>query len=244
MAVSPRHVKITSPCQADLDPDRGQDGAKSWYCGHCDKNVHVLSNMTETDARALLAEKVGQDLCVSYAVRADGTIRFKAPEPKIVPLSSVRRRSAAAAAAVGLSAALAACAPHEPPFIPARAKVIAQDAPPVVVRNQPTIPEAGTHVIVQQPPEVEPDVFQPQEFEPEIDERRVDGGIKAIPIEEPERPPVPGGLMVEPLPPPEPIATPVAEEEPCDGTEKPATPEAAPPPMVKGGLRAAHVPGA
>ena len=59
MAVHRRHVEVTSPCPIELDPSRGSKGEKGWYCGHCDKSVHVLSNLTEREARELLAAKVG-----------------------------------------------------------------------------------------------------------------------------------------------------------------------------------------
>ena len=68
MAVHRRHLKVVSPCPIELDPERGKRGERTWYCGHCQKNVHVLSNMTEPEARALLRSNEGKDLCVSYAV--------------------------------------------------------------------------------------------------------------------------------------------------------------------------------
>ncbi len=230
MAVEQRHVRITSPCPVELDPKRGKDGAKSWYCGHCDKNVHVLSNMTEGEARSLLAAKVGQDLCVSYATHEDGTIRFKAPaapaaDPTVVPLSSLRRPSsrpaAAAAVAAGLTAALAACTPHERVDRP-------QPQPQVVVQEQPL--EAGGIEPVEIPTvDVEPTQM------PEDDDVMIDGGLEAAPIPEPQPQPdvrsipKPGGIRVAPLPKPEPVPVPgglVVEplpepepKQPCDGAE-------------------------
>ena len=226
MAVEQRHVRITSPCPVELDPNRGKDGAKSWYCGHCEKNVHVLSNMSEGEARSLLADKVGEDLCVSYAVRKDGTIRFKEPtpavDPTVVPLASVRRRpsrpAAAAAVAAGLTAALAACTPHELPDKP---------QPQVMVEER---HEAGGIGPVEIPTV---DTPTPQH---EVEEM-IDGGLKGEPIPEPQPQPdvrdipKPGGMRVAPLPDPEPEAVPVPgglvveplppadAEEPCDGAK-------------------------
>jgi hypothetical protein len=222
MAVHQRHVEITSPCPVKLDPDRGKRGEKGWYCGHCRKNVHVLSNLTEREARALLADNVGKDLCVTYAVRADGTIRFR-PEPDVVPIGALRRKRAAAAAAVGLSAALAACAPHENPAVELPQMTI-EDSPSSNLRATPSIPDA--------PPA--PESAPPVPTEPEL--RLVDGGIRPRKL-----PPKPGGLRVRPLPEPEPAPLvdggftvaplPDGSDEPCDprardGAERPRGPRA------------------
>lgn len=213
MAVQQRHVQITSPCPVKLDPARGRDGAKSWYCGHCEKSVHVLSNMTEKEARSLLAERVGQDLCVSYAVHGDGSVRFR-PEPEpapLVPLSSLRRR-AGVAAALGVSAALAACTPHERSEPSQVVAVDPIDAPkwhaavtiPLAEPEPPQMIEGG--IGARREPIPEPI------REPEL---MVDGGMRAEPIPEPI--PVPGGLMVEPIP--------EAVDEPCDESRKQVTPK-------------------
>lgn len=213
MAVHRRHVKVTSPCPIELPADRGSRGEKGWYCGHCRKNVHVLSNLTEREARALLAANVGRDMCVTYAVRADGSIRFR-PEPEaplVPPGALIRRRAAAAAAAaaaVGLSAALAACTPHDNPEVGGPSIVV--EDPPSRLDATPTIPEVQARTVV------EPDALM-------VDEIMVDGGLRAEPVP----PPKPGGLKVAPLPEPEPVAVPggltVAPlppggpDEPCDG---------------------------
>jgi hypothetical protein len=144
MTVRARDLEIRRPCPTRLDPQRADGGVKSWYCGHCEKSVHVLSNMTQSEARAFLAAREGQDLCVTYAVRRDGTIRF-APEPapardrSVVPVGAlVRRRHALAAAGLGL--ALAACAPHDNPGVEAGLRV--GDPPAHLDRPSPTIPDA------------------------------------------------------------------------------------------------------
>src|SRR6188472_3887717 len=116
MAVQQDDVRIQTPCPTQLDPARAANGVRSWHCGHCDKAVHVLSNMTESEARTFMADNAGKDICVTYAVRKDGTIRFApeaapvvAPIVPLVPVASLARRRHAAAAAVGLGLALAAC---------------------------------------------------------------------------------------------------------------------------------------
>ncbi len=200
MAVKQEHVTIERPCPTTLDPARAAGGVRSWYCDHCEKSVHVLSNMTEPEARAFLAANEGNDICVSYSVQADGTIHFKAPTPPppmIVPVESLARRRPAAAA-IGLAAALAACTPHD------NDRVI---KPSVVVAEAP---------IRQGAPPVVPDVM-------------VDGGLRAMPLPEPI-PVTAGGIRPVPVPEPiqmkpgemravrvpEPIA-----DEPCEPTHAP-----------------------
>lgn len=210
MALHERDVEIRRPCPVKLDPGRAEGGAKSWYCGHCRKSVHVLSNMTEVEARDFLGARVGQDLCVTYALRRDGSIRFEpkppAAEPSVVPLASLTRRRRLAA--VGLGAALAACAPHDNPKVEARIEGV--ETPVVAGRVSPTIPDAP----------------------PEPDEVLVDGEIEPLPMK-------PGGMKVKPLPSPAPAGgitvealPPEVEDEPCDGSAA-ADHE----PMRRGGTR-------
>lgn len=175
MAVPREQVQIQRPCPVKLDPARAANGVRSWHCGHCDKAVHVLSNMTEAEARAFMSERAGQDVCVTYAVRKDGSIRF-APEPApvvapvapIVPIGALTRRNrVAAAAAVGLGVALAACTPHD------NAKVV-----------RPSIVVADTPVPTPSVPAAAPE--EPEEF--------FDGELAAEPV-------VPGQMIAAPIPP-------------------------------------------
>jgi len=106
-------LPITGPCPIDLDAIGYDRGSKVGHCGHCDKSVHNLSTMTEKDARAFLRERAGEKICVTYARDPDGVVQFRtARKPDVVPLARLRR-SATAAAGVGLAAALAACTPHD-----------------------------------------------------------------------------------------------------------------------------------
>jgi hypothetical protein len=183
MAVSRENVRIQRPCPVQLDPARAANGVRSWHCGHCDKAVHVLSNMTETEARGFMADNAGKDVCVTYAVRKDGSIRFAPePAPALVPAAALsRRRPAAAAAAVGLGLALAACAPHENPKI---------DRPSVTVTDTPVATPTPPVVPTQPVPPVEPEevmVDGEMAWEPPP---RPAGGITAMPIpDEPCDPP-------------------------------------------------------
>jgi hypothetical protein len=135
MAIGPRDVEISSPCPVNLDESGLRGTGKNWHCGHCDKAVHVLSQMTELEARRFLRDHAGEDVCVSYAIKPDGEIRFRA-EPTIVPITSLVRRPArvAAVASLGLGLALAACTPHDNPEALPRATMHMETVPTAVVR--------------------------------------------------------------------------------------------------------------
>jgi len=108
------NLPITSPCPIDLDTIGFDHAAKRADCSHCEKKVHNLSSMTKRQAEEVLASAGGQDICVTYKYGEDGAVRFKSPEPAVVPVSALRRRRAVAAVPVlGLVAALAACTPTQ-----------------------------------------------------------------------------------------------------------------------------------
>lgn len=114
------NVQITGPCPIDLDAIGYDRASKEAHCTHCVKSVHNLSAMTESDARTLLKANVGRKICVTYTRAADGQIRFTPPKPvaaAVVPLSRLRRSRPAAAAGLGLAAALAACTPVDNPDV-------------------------------------------------------------------------------------------------------------------------------
>jgi hypothetical protein len=185
MAVHRRHLKVVSPCPVELDPERGKRGEASWYCGHCKKNVHVLSNMTEADARQLLARNLGNEMCVSYAVHRDGRVKFK---------------PAAAAAAVALTAALAACAPHDNDRVE-RPTVTVHDGGAAPTPTPPTIPDR-----VEPEPEPEHEIAFDGEVALDEPEEIVEGGLQADPLPEPDpAPPRPGGMIAAPIPDHEPL---------------------------------------
>lgn len=191
MTIRPKQVAIQSPCPVDLDPNRHRGGRRSFHCGHCDKGVHILSNMTEAEARSLLKEKAGQDICVSYAIKPDGKVRFLEPAPKVepslVPITALtsRRRAVAAVAAVGLSAALAACAPHDNPKV--QADEVGVQSPSAKTNPEPSIPDAQPReedVMVDGGLKAEPDIAVAGGIRPPPDDL-VDGGIEAVPLDEP-----------------------------------------------------------
>jgi hypothetical protein len=126
-------LPIERPCPVELS-DEFRSGAPTRHCGHCDKTVHLLSSLTRREAEVLLAANGDRDMCVTYLVDARGEIQFR-PEPTVVPASSLARRRPALAAA-GLSAVLAACAPHDNPTVRAHAV----DDPIAHREDAPTIP--------------------------------------------------------------------------------------------------------
>lgn len=197
MSVHADQVEITSPCPIQLDRSGVSPADRAMHCAHCVKDVHILSNMTEREARDFLADRAGEDICVSYNMSPEGQIRFK-PEPQLVPVSALRRRPeprrqapraqprrlaarkpakvSVLATTLGTALMLAACAPHSGTD-GMRDDRIEVEAP----RDQPVIPTQ-----VDEP-------CNPNEVEPDI---QVDGGIEAVPVRDV---PVAGGLRAEPI---------------------------------------------
>lgn len=88
------HLPIAKPCHEDWDAmDPASNGR---FCHSCSKSVHDLTDLTEDEAKVVLAQHAGGRVCVRYNVDNAGTIRF---------------RAAARVAVAGL--ALAACTPHD-----------------------------------------------------------------------------------------------------------------------------------
>ena len=65
-------VRVASPCKADWNEMLGDERVR--FCLSCEKSVYNLSSMAKDDAEALLRERLGDDLCVRFFQRADGTI--------------------------------------------------------------------------------------------------------------------------------------------------------------------------
>jgi hypothetical protein len=65
-------VRVASPCKADWNEMLGDERVR--FCLSCEKNVYNLSSMTKDDAESLLRERLGNDLCVRFYQRPDGTI--------------------------------------------------------------------------------------------------------------------------------------------------------------------------
>jgi hypothetical protein len=100
-------LPIAKPCTADWTTmtlaDRGR------FCGQCSKVVRELAQMSEAEARELLASPPTEGLCVRYVHDARGEILFR---PDVVPaarLARVRRAAAVALAAAALPLAVSGC---------------------------------------------------------------------------------------------------------------------------------------
>lgn len=147
-------IQIPEPCDADWDAmtpvERGR------FCSDCQKKVHDLSSMPESDAQVLLESD--DDICISYLSNADGEVRFQ--PSRVVPLHQLARRASVATAA-GLSLALAACAPHgDGPQI----EETTETERPAFLEFEPAIPDAEP-CETQPPPEITPDIEADIEFE-------------------------------------------------------------------------------
>lgn len=65
-------VRVASPCNASWDEMVGDERVR--FCGSCQKNVYNLSSMAREEAEALLAARMGNETCVRFYRRADGTL--------------------------------------------------------------------------------------------------------------------------------------------------------------------------
>lgn len=104
-------------------------------CAACEHVVHDLSAMTEREAARFVTERQGQRVCLRYLARPDGTIVYRDEPPRAV--------------AVAVAAALAACAPWEPPReIRDEVEVVAAEVPaPAAV----VVPAAAAAPAVEPP---------------------------------------------------------------------------------------------
>lgn len=156
-------LRITRPCPIDLDA-RGVDrSGLGFRCDHCERDVHVLSNMTREAAERFVADHRGQRVCISYRRDESGRVRFAddavdvddepgevepplAGSTPLVPVARLRRAGALPRAAS--FALLAACAPHGETPPPA-----ADD--PIVVLERDPAPGHAIHQAVAREQDVE-----------------------------------------------------------------------------------------
>lgn len=99
-------LRVASPCNADWNEMLGDGRVR--FCLSCEKNVYNLSAMTRADAEDLLRERLGNDLCVRFYQRADGTILTE--DCPAGAKKKRRRKLALAVAGAGAMAAAAASA--------------------------------------------------------------------------------------------------------------------------------------
>jgi hypothetical protein len=99
-------LPIPTPCTADWTTMTLADGGR--FCGDCKKVVRELAQMSEAEARALLASPPTEGLCVRYVHDATGEIVFRRDVVPTARLARVRRVAVTALAALSLPA-LAGC---------------------------------------------------------------------------------------------------------------------------------------
>lgn len=97
-------VRVASPCTADWNEMVGD--ARVRFCLGCEKNVFNLSAMQKDDAEALLHQRLGNELCVRFYQRADGTILTQ--DCPVGVKKKRRKKLALAVAGAGAMAAAAA----------------------------------------------------------------------------------------------------------------------------------------
>ncbi len=96
-------VRVASPCKADWNEMLGDERVR--FCLSCEKDVYNLSSMAKDDAETLLRERLGDDLCIRFYQRADGTILTQD-----CPVGVKKKRTKKLALAVAGAGAMAAAA--------------------------------------------------------------------------------------------------------------------------------------
>lgn len=96
-------VRVASPCNASWDEMIGDERVR--FCGSCQKNVFNLSSMAREEAEALLAARLGNETCVRFYRRADGTMLTAD-----CPVGQKKKRRKLALLAVAGAGAMAAAA--------------------------------------------------------------------------------------------------------------------------------------
>lgn len=109
-------LPIATPCAVDWTTmtlaDRGR------FCGQCKKVVRELAQLTEAEARAILASPPTEGLCVRYVHDTTGEIVFRPDVVPVARLARIRRAAVGALAAASIPMAVAGCmgtAPMPPP---------------------------------------------------------------------------------------------------------------------------------
>jgi hypothetical protein len=97
------NIHIAAPCHESWEAMSGTEQVRS--CERCQHKVYNLSELSESEAEALLQSSEGR-LCVRFYRRADGTVMTKD-----CPVgSTVRRNKRVAQATAGVAAAVGAAA--------------------------------------------------------------------------------------------------------------------------------------
>lgn len=133
-------LEIASPCTQDWNTMTAE--GKKRFCDACKKHVQDLSQMSETEAQAVLAAPPAEGLCVRYLYDAFGNVLFDMVDTRVVPASRLVRAKqtlAKGAAMAGLALSVTAC-------MGAR-----QQPPPQVTMGAPPMPEVTAPVATTAP---------------------------------------------------------------------------------------------
>lgn len=128
-------VRVAAPCQESWDTMTGSERVRS--CERCQHKVYNLSELTTSEAEALLRDASGR-LCVRFYRRADGTILTKD-----CPVgATTRRNQRLAQAGAGIAAAVGAAAalfPSQPQPEPVMGKVAVYELGELAVSHPKTL---------------------------------------------------------------------------------------------------------
>jgi len=157
-------LPIASPCTVDWTTmtlaDRGR------FCGECKKVVRELAQLTEKEARAMLASPPTEGLCVRYVHDTTGEIVFRRDVVPVGRLARVRRAAAVVLAAASIPMAVAGCmgsAPMPPPVMGAPPPpVTPSETMGAVTMGSPPVPP----VVVQPTPSATPVAVDPPALKP------------------------------------------------------------------------------
>lgn len=172
MTLHRRQLPIASPCQQFVG--RAATATSPAFCARCEKSVHDLSGMRESEVVTLLAKNLGQRVCVSYRARPDGSIATR------------RERSRFAAAALAVS--LAGCAGHlDGADRSAQGDCIdadgyAGECPPKPRLADAVIPDAPVDAIANAPADPPTAAVEPTEFAPMTGELATDATATPAPL--------------------------------------------------------------
>jgi hypothetical protein len=81
-------IAIPKPCPIDLR-ELVANAGEQFHCPQCDRNVYVLSHMSEVEVAAVIERRQRDNLCVAFLQTAAGDVHFRVP-PKLVPPSRLR----------------------------------------------------------------------------------------------------------------------------------------------------------
>lgn len=166
-------IDVASPCTESWEGMVGDDRVR--FCGKCEQSVYRLTDLPRVEAYALLERaRGGEEICVRYARRADGTIVTNDCPSTIqrgrggTPLLNVVKTVAAGLAATLGAGLSTGCFEDEPqPVAPAPSKTTQQ---------QPT-----------QQTSVDAPQRQPQQKPVEPVDHRIEMGEVALPAPDTER---------------------------------------------------------